>query len=71
MNWIKVKSSHVAEVAYDDDIRVLAVRYCDGSVYIRPNIPAGMFGEIVSDPSIGKMIGALPWQSIRVERGTR
>jgi len=69
MQMIEVQSSNVAAVGYDADIATLAVRYKDGSLYIRPNVTATEFGALVTAPSKGKFLAAMTGKSIRIERG--
>jgi len=70
MNWIEVQSSNVAAVAYEPDIATLAVRYKNGSVYVRPNVTATQYGALMTAPSKGKFLAAMSGQAIRIERGT-
>lgn len=69
MTWLDVQSSNVGAIAYDADIATMAVRYKDGSVYVRPNVTATQFGALATAQSKGKFLsGMLPGKMIRIER---
>lgn len=46
-------SSHIAAVVYDIESLDLSVTFLNGSTYTYSNVPAGLFGELVSARSIG------------------
>jgi hypothetical protein len=69
MQWSKVESSNVAEVAYDPDIRAMGVRYRDGSTYIRPNVSPDTWAALQASSSPGKFLARLAGTVMLVERG--
>lgn len=46
-------SSQIDHIWYDLDELVMRVRFSNGEDYDYLNVPAGMFGQIVSSPSVG------------------
>lgn len=54
VNWTPVKSTNLARAAYDADTRTLAVEFTNGRVYTYADVPAHVYGELVSAESAGK-----------------
>lgn len=68
MTMIDVESSNIKAVGYDPDIYVLAVRYHDGALYIRPGCPPDTYARLMAAPSKGQFVAALPGSALLVEQ---
>ena len=60
MNLTPVESSHIAAIGYLEAERVLLVRYKDGSLYARTEVPKQIFEGLMSAPSKGGFLHAMP-----------
>lgn len=58
MNWIAVDSSTIARIAYDEDRRVLAVEFKNGSRYEYYDLPANVFHQMRGEVSKGRFLSA-------------
>ena len=57
MQWIKVSSSRVSEVAYDSDNKKVFVKFRKGgTVYVYEEVSEETFKLFIGAPSIGKAI---------------
>jgi hypothetical protein len=71
MEMIEVQSSNVAAIGYDPDVLVLAVRYRDGHLYVRPNVSPGTWAALLAAPSKGKFVAGLNGLAIQVSTERR
>lgn len=62
MNWIHVKSSNIAEVAWEEgkgDIKgFLFVKFIKSGIYHYIDVPKGLFEEMLRADSIGSFFAA-------------
>ena len=49
---MQVESSHISDVDYEDG--VLTIQFKDGGTYNYFDVPAGIYQEMVSAPSVGR-----------------
>ncbi len=54
--WVKVKSSNVESVMYDEDQKELFVKFLSGSTYKYRGISVEIAQELFKSPSIGKFL---------------
>jgi len=68
MQWKKVSSSRVSEVAYDSDNKKVYVKFKKGSsVYVYEEVSEETFRLFIDAPSIGKAIPLLGGKYKRVK----
>jgi hypothetical protein len=53
VDWQPVASTHIAQVGYEDDSRVLGIRFQDGGVYEYQNVPVELVESFLKAPSKG------------------
>jgi hypothetical protein len=53
MDWTRVASTHIAQVAYEEGTQRLGVRFADGSEYEYHNVPVEVVEAFMSSPSKG------------------
>lgn len=58
MNYIKVKSNNIDEVAYDQENKVLFVRFKNGGHYSYENVSKELYEELMKAESKGKFFHA-------------
>lgn len=51
---IKVNSSAISSVSYDEETRTLRIQFVRGAEYDYPEVPEVEFRKLVSAPSVGK-----------------
>lgn len=56
MEFIKVESSMIAEVAYLEESKALYVRFKNGSLYSYENVPKTLFDDLLNSESKGKFL---------------
>lgn len=54
MQRIRVDSSNLSSVGYDEKTETLEVEFHEGSVYIYRGVPVGVYEKLMSWPSIGE-----------------
>lgn len=54
MDRIVVESSLIRTVGFDTLTSILEIEFCGGKVYEYSNIPAAVYLELISAPSIGR-----------------
>jgi len=60
MNWVKVSSSRVSEIAFDPINNKVYVKFkSNGKIYVYHNISESTFKQFANAPSIGKAISLL------------
>lgn len=69
MEMIKVSSSNVDSVGYDNDSSLLYVRFTSGALYTYVSVPIFEFEGLINAPSIGTYLnrnikGAYAYQRI-------
>ncbi len=56
--WVKVKSSNVGSVMYDEDQKELFVKFLSGSTYKYREVPLKTAQALFKAPSIGKYLNS-------------
>jgi hypothetical protein len=57
--WNKsVESSHLKEMNYDDDTKILEIEFNNGSKYRYKEVPKGVYRELAEEQNILKKIGS-------------
>lgn len=51
-----VKSSMIKSVAYDEDRKILEIKFKNNDIYQYHNVPSTMHKRLISSPSIGKFL---------------
>lgn len=59
--WIRVSSSMIDMVRYDDEEEILEIAFRDGSVYRYYNVPYDIYQGLIRAPSKGRYF----WRYIR------
>lgn len=67
---LRVKSSNVAEVGYDEESRILEVKFHSGGVYRYKNVPKHLFDSLLSSSSVGKFLHACIYPNYPAENMT-
>lgn len=55
-DWVAVKSTNVARVAYLADFAYLFVEFKNASVYLYERVPAGVYQGLLAAPSKGQYV---------------
>ncbi|MGY3146604.1 KTSC domain-containing protein [Bradyrhizobium yuanmingense] len=58
MDYVRVRSSTVSAVGYDEDARVLGVQYLNGSEYHYFAVPKAQFEGLKAAASVGSYLNA-------------
>lgn len=58
MNRAKVKSSNIAAIGYDGDLKTLEVEFNDGAVYQYAGVPKKLHLKLMKAKSSGKVLHA-------------
>jgi len=53
----KVTSSNIAEVGYNEDKKILVIRFTSNSLYAYLDVPRQVVADFVLTPSLGKYFG--------------
>lgn len=53
MDWTPVRSTHLSEIAYDEESQVLSVRFQDGAEYEYIDVPRELVDTLRGAGSIG------------------
>ena len=59
LNWVPLRSSNVAAVAYSDDFARLYVRFKSGHRYAYERVPKAIFEAFKYAPSAGQFLWAV------------
>ena len=51
---VKVNSSAISSVSYDENTHVLRIQFVRGAEYDYPEVPQAEFEKLISAPSVGK-----------------
>lgn len=54
MNYIRVRSSNIEAVGYEEDSRTLGVRFQGGGEYYYSGVPQNVYDGLVSASSVGR-----------------
>jgi hypothetical protein len=63
-----VQSRNVAQVAYEPDVLVLAIRYRDGHLYIRPGVTPEQFAALLAAESVGRYLAGMREPAIQIKK---
>lgn len=58
MDRIKVSSSNIVSVGYDDDTSTLEVEFKSGSVYQLKKVPYDIYSDFLKSPSLGRFFNS-------------
>lgn len=53
-----VESSHLSEMKYDDDTKILEITFNNGSTYRYQDVPKGVYKELAEEQNILRKIGS-------------
>jgi len=53
MDYVRVESSHIQAVAYDDSTMTLGIRFKDGGDYHYDGVPERVYAGLMSARSVG------------------
>lgn len=51
---VKVNSSAISQVSYDNETHILRIQFVRGAEYDYPEVPEVEFEKLISAPSVGK-----------------
>lgn len=64
----RVSSSTVASIGYDEASEIVEVEFVNGSIYQYYSVPASVFEQFRTAPSVGKFLNAVIRKAYRYSR---